>query len=213
MRKWIPFVLVALAAVASAVTWPRLPAQVPVHWNIDGQVDRYGSRLEGVLLVPIIMMVVAVLLPLAPRIDPRARNYDKFQPTYAIAINAVLVLLLAVHALILAASLGIAVPVARLLPVGVGILFITLGNILPRTRSNWFMGIRTPWTLSSDRVWERTHRVGGYLMFGAGVALVIAAAVAPTELLVPVIIATVVIVSVGSVGYSYAAWRQEHQHS
>jgi uncharacterized membrane protein len=149
-----------------------------------------------------------VLLRVLPRIDPRAPNYAKMQSTYDFMVNAVMTVLLAVHAMVLASGLGYAVPVARLTPVLVGALFVTLGNVLPRARPNWWFGIRTPWTLSSDRVWALTHRVGGYAMTAAGI-VVLAGAALPGAWPFAVFIFASAIAAVGPIVYSYIAWRKE----
>ncbi|HEU4631068.1 MAG TPA: SdpI family protein [Gemmatimonadaceae bacterium] len=209
MRKWYPIAIVAAAAVASALAWARLPDRVPVHWNAAGAVDRYGSRLEGVLLMPLVMLGVALLIPLLPRIDPRGGNYARFAPTYHLVMNATLTFMLVVHLAILAAALGARIDVARVVPVAIGALLVVLGNVLPRTRPNWMFGIRTPWTLSNDRVWERTHRVGGYLLLGAGLVVALAGLLLPGERGMAVLVATVLAVALGTVVYSYVAWRQE----
>lgn len=209
MRKWYPAAVVGAAILASALAFGRLPERVPVHWDAAGDVDRYGSRLEGTLLLPAVMLGIAILVPVLPRIDPRRENYEKFRPTYHLVMNATLTLMLAIHLAALGTALGVDVPVARLVPAGVGVLFLILGNTLPRARPTWMFGIRTPWTLSNDRVWERTHRVGGYLMFGAGLVVLVSAAIPPGPAAVALLIGAVTVAAMGSVVYSYIAWRQE----
>lgn len=122
--------------------------------------------------------------------------------------NAVITVMFLIHIFALGTALGMNVPIRQLVPAALGLLFIVIGNVLPRVRPNWMMGIRTPWTLSSDRVWERTHRVG-YLMTGLGVLLVLAAALAPAAATLILIVVGVVIVSFGTIIYSYLAWREE----
>lgn len=211
MRKWYPAFVVTIAVALSLAAYGRLPDPMPVHWNIHGQVDDYGSRFLGAFLNPLIMLAIAVLIPVLPRIDPRGRNYEKFSATYHTMMNATLTLMFGIHLFALGSALGMDIPMARVVPAGVGILFIVMGNLLPRVRPNWMVGIRTPWTLSSDRVWERTHRVGGYLMMGAGVALVLAAPFAPVFVTLVLILGGAVVASLGAVIYSYVVWRQERR--
>lgn len=209
MRKWYPITIVAAAFLSSALVFARLPERVPVHWNAAGEVDRYGSRFEGAVLLPLVILGMALLIPALPRLDPRGANYEKFRPTYHLVMNATLTFMLAIHLVALGTALGIALPMERLMPVGVGVLLIVLGNALPRARPNWMFGIRTPWTLSNDRAWERTHRVGGYLMVAAGVVVLLSAFVVPVPMMTWLLIGAVVVASLGSVVYSYVAWRQE----
>lgn len=209
MRKWYPVAVVLVALAASAAVYGRLPEQVPVHWNAAGEVDRYGSRFEGALLLPLVILGIALLIPLLPRIDPRGRNYEKFRPTYHLVLNATLTFMLGVHLLVLATAMGMQLPIGRIIPFGVGALFALLGNVLPRARPNWMFGIRTPWTLSNERVWERTHRVGGRLMVVAGIVTMLGALVAPVTMTPVVLIVAVLGASLGAMGYSFVAWRQE----
>jgi uncharacterized membrane protein len=211
MRRWTSWyslAVVVLAAVLSALAYPRMAERVPVHWGLTGDADRWGTRFEGAVLLPLLMLLAWAVLRVLPRIDPRAPNYAKMQPTYDFMINATLTLLLAVHAMVLAAGLGYGVPVGRLTPVLIGALFVTLGNVLPRARPNWLFGIRTPWTLSNDRVWERTHRVGGYAMTAAGIVVLVGAAL-PGAWPFAVFVVAAAVAAIGPIVYSYHAWRQE----
>lgn len=209
MRKWYPTILVAVALAISLAAYGRLPDPMPVHWDIHGQVDGYGSRIVGAFLNPLIMLAIALLIPVLPKIDPRGKSYDKFMPTYFTMMNATITLLFVIHIVALGSAMGLNIPILRLIPAAFGSLFIVLGNLLPRVRPNWMVGIRTPWTLSSDRVWERTHRVGGYLMMGAGVILVVATPFVPAAAAIALIMGGVIVAALGSVIYSYVAWRQE----
>lgn len=209
MRKWYPAVLVAVSLVVSIIAFGHLPDPMPIHWDIHGRVNGYGSRWVGAFLNPLIMLGIAVAIPILPKIDPRGRNYEKFGKSYLTMMNAVITLAFLIHIFALGSALGLNVPIERLVPATLGLLFIVIGNVLPRVRPNWMMGIRTPWTLSSDRVWERTHRVGGYLMTGLGVLLVLAATLAPSAATFILILGGVVIVVLGTVIYSYVVWRQE----
>lgn len=209
MRKWYPVAVVVVALAASAAVYGRLPDQVPMHWDMHGNVDRHGPRLQGALFLPAIMALMALLVPVLPRIDPRGANYEKFRPTYHLVMNAVLTLMLAIHLAVLATSLGFDVPIGRLVPAGVGALLVVIGNALPRARPNWMFGIRTPWTLSSERVWERTHRVGGYCMVAAGVVIMLSALLPPGRTPVMMLFGAIAVASIVPLAYSFVAWRQE----
>lgn len=208
MRKWFAPALIVVTIIGSAIVYPRLPERVPVHWGLHGQVDRYGSRLEGIAVMPLLMVACWLLLRFLPRIDPRRLNYEKFRDTYDLFVNSLMALFVVMQGVLLATALGHPVAMHRVAPAIVGVLFIILGNALPRARPNWWFGIRTPWTLSNDRVWMRTHRVGGYLMVGAGILMLLAAVVAsPWTLMVG--FAAVLAAGFGSLAYSYYAWKQE----
>jgi uncharacterized membrane protein len=201
-------VLIGLALIFTAVVYGRLPERMPVHWSWQGEVDRWGGRLEGALLLPGLALVIWLLLRFLPRIDPRRANYERFQGTYDLLINLLVTAIVACHVLLLGKALGWPLPVARLLPALLGVLLIAIGNMLPRARPNWWFGIRTPWTLSSDRVWARTHRVGGYLLVGAGVVWLVSALL-PARYNLQIGLAALSAAVLISAVYSYVAWRKE----
>ena len=208
MRKWAPAAVIAAMWLFSLAVWRRLPDRVPMHWNASGAIDRYGGRLEGALFAPLLATAIWLVMRVLPRIDPRRENYARFAGSYDLVVLAVVALLAAVHVVVLGAAMGWAVPVVRVMPVLVGALFVVIGNVLPRARPNWWFGIRTPWTLSNDRVWARTQRVGGFALVASGV-VAMASALLPQRLAVPVLVAAALAAAVFSVGYSYFAWRQE----
>ena len=200
--------MVVLAAGFSLVVFTRLPERMPTHWDAHGSVNGWSSRTLGAWLMPAIMAAIALILPALPRIDPRQANFEKFRPTYDLMIDAVITMLAAIHVAMLGAGLGWPVSMERITPLLLGGLFILLGNVMPRARPNWWFGIRTPWTLSNDRGWERTHRLGGYLFVVAGMSLLLLA-VLPSSVALPLIITVTVVASVVPLVYSYFAWKQE----
>lgn len=208
MRKWIPLLVIAVAFIASAAVYQDLPERMPTHWNMSGTVDGWTSLPWGAFVIPLMLLVGLVMFHLWPKIDPRGANYAKFKGTYEILIITIMVFMLGVHLVVLAAALGRDVSMARIIPAGIGVLLIVLGNLLPRTRSNWFVGIRTPWTLSSDRVWERTHRFGGRLFVAAGTVVLLAAVFFPS-LAHAIMIGSAVCISIAVLAYSYIIWRRD----
>ena len=208
MRKWYPAVVIAAAFVLSIAVYGRLPNPMPVHWDASGHVNGYGSRAFGAFFAPIMALVIWGMMRWLPTIDPRRENYAKFQGTYDLVVDTVVTLLVAIHLGVIGAALGWPVRIERMMPLVMGVMFLVLGPVLPRARSNWWFGIRTPWTLTSDTVWTRTHRVGGYLMSAAGVVTVLSALL-PPRWSFGVMMAAIGIASLGSVAYSYFAWRSE----
>lgn len=209
-NRWFAPIVIAVSAVCGLLAYPFLPAQMPVHWGMSGQPDRYGGRWEGALLLPIVALLVWAVMLVAPRLDPRRANYSAFQPTYLLFVNATVLVLAAVHLVTLAAGLGWPVDVARVVTAAVGALLVLLGNELGRVRPTFFVGIRTPWTLSDEEVWRRTHRVGGRMFVAAGVLMIVGALVLPLSLLFAVVLLGALGASLGAVLYSYVVWRQRH---
>lgn len=210
MRRYFALIPIAVAWVFSAVVYSRLPDRIPVHWDWSGQPDRWGSRLEGAFLMPAVALLLWGLLRWLPKIDPRRANYERFRGTYDLVVAVILTFMAGIHILVLGAMLGWPVSIQRIVPGAVGVLLVIIGNLLPRARSNWWFGIRTPWTLSSDLVWQKTHRVGGYLMILAGLGLLLQAVV-PGRVTAVVSVVLVVLCVGGTIVYSYVAWRNERR--
>ena len=209
MRKSLVGVLALAASLAFALAeYSRLPARVPMHWNIHNQIDRYGPRWSVLALPAIALVVFPVLAYVLPRIDPHHANYEKHERSYWIVWNAVMVLMAGVAVFIIGAALGWSTNVGLGVPLLVGLLFLVIGNVMGRFRPNWFVGIRTPWTLSSEEVWRKTHRLAARMFVGAGLLLV-AAAFLPFDAakITAVLVATLIAAGVPTV-YSYLEWRR-----
>jgi uncharacterized membrane protein len=208
MRRWLPASLIAGALVFSVAVYSRLPDHVPVHWDISGDPDRLGSRLEGAFLMPLLMIVLYGVMQWFPSRDPRAANIAKFRDAYDTVVAATIAFLAVVHVLVLGGGLGWPINMTTVVLVGLGALFIVLGNLLPLVRSNFIFGIRTPWTLSSDTVWTRSHRVGGYAMVAAGLLTAVSAFLRP-PLSVGVALTSLAGAAIVPIVYSYVLWSRE----
>jgi uncharacterized membrane protein len=158
--------------------------------------------------MPAMALVIWGVLLLVPGIDPRRAHIEQARGAYDTLIAAIIAILVLIHGAMLGAALGWPIAVMRIVPLAIGTMIIVVGALLPRFQSNFFIGIRTPWTLSSERVWARTHRVGGQLMVAAG-ALLIASAFIASEAFFVVAIVSVAAVAVFTILYSYILWRGE----
>lgn len=206
--RWFGLVIAALAVAISIWAYPSLPPRVATHWDLRGTPDGFSSRAWAVALIPIVIIAMTVLFNVLPKLDPRRENYAKFLSSYWLIANAVIVFVLVAHGMIITTGLGYSVKIDRLMPLGVGFLFVFLGNYLTRVEPNWFIGIRTPWTLSSDTVWRKTHRTAGWLMVLGGLALA-SGAFLPAAMLLPLFIVTIVVVAVIPIVQSYVLWKRE----
>jgi len=205
---WPHWVLLAAMFALAAATWGSVPARIPVHWNLVGQVDRYGGRFEGVLAMPLVAAAVYLLMLWLPRLDPGRANYETFAGAYATLRLAVLAVLAGIYGVVQLWAHGRAVSVATWAPLLVGALLVVVGSLLGKLRPNWFVGIRTPWTLSSKVSWTRTHRLGGWLFIGLGV-LTMAMAMLGARWAFGTMLAALVAVAIGLVVYSYRVWRKD----
>jgi len=213
VKKLLPGLLAITAATGFSLwAYPHLPAQVATHFNLQGEPNGWSSRLMAVALVPVIGIFMAFMFTFLPRIDPKKANYAKFGTTWWTVANAALILLALVHVAMLGKALGWAVDISRIVGLGVGGMFILIGNLMTRIRPNWFMGIRTPWTLSSDTVWRKTHRFGGVAFVIAGVCIA-ATGLLGSRWALYAAIGMAVVAALGSVVYSYVVWKGEQRGS
>ena len=210
MRKWIPVLIIAAAIIASALTYPSAPPRIATHWDLQGHPNGWSNRVWGVWMIPLFLIGMWALLRFLPVIDPRGRNYAKFGGAFEGIMISLMLFLLGLHLVVLRAALGYPVNLQRVLPIGVGVLFVVIGNLLPRARPNWFIGLKTPWTLSSDRVWEKTHRLGGRIFVAGGIIMILAAFVSAQWAHV-VLFAVILLCSAGVMVYSYLEWRREQR--
>ena len=212
MMRFFPLVIVVAATAFSAAVFNRLPSSMAIHWGATGEPDDYGSRAFGAFVFPAVMLVLWAILAALPAIDPRRANIEKFRDSYDTLVIAIVAVMGVLHVGIIGAALGWPVSIARLAPISIGLLLVMVGVLLPGFRSNFFIGIRTPWTLTSETVWARTHRVGGYMMVGVGLLLITAGAIG-TTIWLRVAIAGALVLVVGAFVYSWWAWRDENRRS
>jgi uncharacterized membrane protein len=167
VRYGIVAVLILTLAI-TILAYPALSDMIPSHWNMAGEVDAYLPKIWGVLIIPLLMVPLTALFFLLPRIDPLKENYEKFRPYYDGFILVFLVFFLLIQLQIILWGLGYQISPNLIVPLLAGALFIYLGFLVEHAEQNWFVGIRTPWTLSSEQVWKKTHVLGGKLFKIAG---------------------------------------------
>lgn len=174
--QWVAaIVLFALAIVSSVILYPRLPAVIPTHWNIKGEVDGYGSKHWAIFLMPIAMAAMMLLFRFLPALSPKHFEVDSFRSTYLWIMVLVVALFAYIHGLMLYSvwahveKAGFKFDFGRVMFGGMFIFFGLLGNVMGKVKRNFYVGVRVPWTLASDRVWNDTHRLAAWLMVGGSV--------------------------------------------
>jgi uncharacterized membrane protein len=207
-REWPFWALLAGMFLVSVVVWSRVPARMPAHWNAYGHVDRYGGKWEGLLLVPAIATGLYLLMLFLPRIDPGKANYERFQTAYWVIRFVVLAQLAVLYATVLLTGLGHSVDVSRVMLLSLGVVFLTLGGIMGKVRPNWFVGVRTPWTLSSKLSWTHTHRAAGWTFIVVGLAT-FPAAFLPVPWNLAAVLGVPLLATAWLVLYSYLVWRRD----
>lgn len=202
---WV--VLLLLSVGLSFYYYPQMPERMATHWNFEGEANGFSSRLVGVFLFPLIMLIMTALFFAIPRVDPLKKNIDDFRVYYQRFVTFLLIFLMFVFLQTFLWNKGRGVSVSLAVSLGMGILLYYSGVLCLKAKRNWFIGIRTPWTLSSDKVWNKTHQLGGRLFQIAGLLAVVGVFMGQYAfyfVLVPVIGITIFIVF-----YSYFVYRKE----
>lgn len=208
--KWeLPqLAMLALMAGVSLWAWPLAPDRVPIHWNLQGEVDGYGSKTMGLLLAPAIAAAMYFLLLFIPRIDPGRSNLENSARAYQAIRVALMAFFTGLHIMTVRATLGARVSMNHFMGLAMAALFLVLGNYLTKLRPNWFAGIRTPWTLSSSLSWTKTHRLAGPVFMGMGVGMAVLGFV-PTGGMLATVLTLDAVAIAGLVLYSYFVWRDD----
>lgn len=201
--------MILAAAAAGLILWNQLPGQMASHWNINDEVDGYMPKVWGLFMMPLITLGMFALFLVLPAIDPLKANIAKFRGTFNLFIVLIVAFMLYIHGLTLAWSLGhTGFTMSTAMLPAVGLLFIFIGSLLRKAKRNFFIGIRTPWTLSSDTVWDKTHRLGAILFMASGVLAFIGGLFGGTTaawfLFVPLTGSTLFLLV-----YSYVVYRDE----
>lgn len=199
-----------LTVVSFVVAWyfyPMLPERVASHWGANGEVNGYTSRFWGVFLLPIIFAFLSALFIVIPRIDPKKENIKKFRAYFDGFIIAIFLFLSYIYALSLAWNTGSRFDMTRYMAPAMGALFFCAGVLISKAEPNWTIGIRTPWTLSSETVWKKTHVLGGKLFKISGVIAVLGAII--PEYAFIFIIVPIIISALASFIYSFFAYKRE----
>jgi uncharacterized membrane protein len=163
------FVVGVLLLIAGYFIGQTLGPTIATHWNAAGEADGYGSPFMGLYFLPLLTMGLSLLIIFMPEIDPLKANVAKFRPEYNLFILAFAAFMYYIHGLSLAWNMGLKFSMNGMMAPALGIFFILSGITISKAKRNYFIGIRTPWTLANDVVWERTHQLGGKLFIASGV--------------------------------------------
>ncbi len=161
--------IILFSFIVSIYIYPQMPEKMVSHWNAQGQADGYMSKFWGLFLIPITLVGLALLFTAIPRIDPLKANIEKFRKYYDGLVVLFFIYMLSIQFHVILWNLGIKISPNIIMPISIGILFFYIGVLCENAKRNWFIGIRTPWTLSNEKVWEKTHKIGGKLFKIAGV--------------------------------------------
>lgn len=203
----ISLIAILAATLASAIIYPRLPEMAASHWNAAGQVDGYMPRFWAAFLMPIISAGLLLLLLVFPALDPLKANIATFRPYYNAFIALIIVFMLFIHGITLAWNLGYdGFNIGNAIIPAVGLIIIFAGVMMAKAKRNFFIGIRTPWTLSNDTVWEETHKLGSKMFVGAGIVMILSAFFGESGFWI--IFPIIMLAAFVPVVYSYILWRR-----
>ena len=201
-------VLICLSFLAGFILSDRMPERMASHWNAAGEVDGYMPKTWALYLLPVLTALLAVFIAVLPSFDPLKANVDKFRGYYDWFIVVFTAFMTYLYAISLLWNLGLRFNMIQLLVPAFAVLFFFIGVLLENSKMNWFIGIRTPWTLSSETVWDRTHRLGGRLFKAAGVVCL--AGLVLHEYAILLVLAPVILAAIYAVVYSYLEYRRQH---
>jgi uncharacterized membrane protein len=202
------WLLLGAQFLLAAGSWPESPERVPTRWALDGHVDGYADRFQGLLLLPLVSLGLYLALLFAPQVDPRREHYAPFAGSYTLLRFAVLAVMTAMYGMIQLAMRGYPVPSTRVVPLAIGALFLVIGSQMGRLRPGWFADALTPWTLRSERSWNRTNRLAGWLLAAAG-AMLLLAGLLGSALLMAATVAATVVGALGLIFYAYRVWAAD----
>jgi len=200
--------IIVIQILISLVTYPFLPAIVPTHWNAAGQVDAYAPKWVNAVLFPAVSLGVYVLIRLLVAVGPRlgAQGRRANQDVVNLILVGVLLFMFVLHLTATAIALGLPVDISFVMNLSLSVLLIFIGNYMGKLRRNFWAGIRTPWTLVSEVSWERTHRLGGWLLVVGGLLGIIMSFVPPLRYWG--IISVLALIGVILVVYSYLVYQR-----
>jgi uncharacterized membrane protein len=209
VRTELPqLLLIATMFAVAAGCWSQAPEKMPIHWNFRGEVDAYGGRFAGLMLLPLTAAGIYLLTLVVPLVDPGRLNYRNFAKVYNTFRLVIVLFLAVVYCVTLLVAFGHHVNLIMVVFLATAALFLVIGNFMSKIRPNWFFGVRTPWTLSSKLSWDKTHRLAGWMFALQGVLFAIAAIVQTGWMFIAAVGATG-ICAVWIIVYSYLVYRRD----
>lgn len=172
-NMFLIFILLAMV-ISSMVLYPILPDVMPSHYNINGEIDSVMGKQMYVVVSNLTMIILFVMMKYLPKIDPKKDNYKQFEKYYDFIVLGIMIFFLVVHMIIMISALGFNINVSRVICFMLGLLFVCLGYCCKETKLNYFVGVKTPWTLSDEDVWNKTNKLFGVLISISGILIIFA---------------------------------------
>ncbi|MED1783414.1 SdpI family protein [Brevibacillus fortis] len=188
-----------ISVVLGVICYPSMPDQMVIHWGPNGEPNGFAPKLVGVSFIPVVMLFIFVA------VRSQKQYYQKFQSSHDTILNTLMIVLLVIHGVIIAYGYGYMLNIGIFVTLILGILFVTIGNFMPRFRHNYLIGIRTPWTLASEEVWKNTHLLSSRVFFIGGILIMLTSFLPTTihYILLLIITLVTILISIGSSHYYY----------
>jgi len=206
--EFFSLALIVISIIASFYFYAHFPEKVITHWNFAGAPDGYSGRAFAAFFFPALFIGMYFLFIFLPALDPKKERYAEFAKVYNIFRNLILAAMFAIYFIASFSNLGVNLNISLWIPAAVGLLFIVLGNYFGKIKRNWFVGIRTPWTMSSETVWNKTHRFGGRIFVLCGVIMILTG-FSPAGWRLPLFIVNLIIILFSTIVYSYLVYLNE----
>lgn len=199
----ITSLVLLIPVLVGLILWDKLPEQIPTHWGIHGEVDGWSSKSTAVFLLPCIMLGIHWLGLLATKLDPKKEAYTAKMLSLVLWITPALSLL--ISTLMYSKALGYDLDINIILPLPLGLIFIVIGNLLPKMRQSYTMGIKLPWTLNNEENWNKTHRLSGKIWVAGGIVILATAILGNLWIMLGVLVINVMVPTI----YSYCLYRKQ----
>ena len=196
-----------IPVIVGLLLWNKLPDPMPSHWNIHGEVDAWSSKAFTVFGLPAMMLALQWVCLLACTADPKHQNYNPKMLKLALWICPAIGLILC--GMVYPQAMGYSVPIEVIMPLVMGVLFVIVGNWLPKCQQTYTMGIKLPWTFASEENWNATHRFGGKVWVIGGIITMLTAFFGSFWLLMVILVLMVILPTV----YSYLYYRNHEKES
>lgn len=209
LRKELPIItIVLLPFVYLAYIWNKLPLEVPIHWNAEGEIDGYGNKIMLILIPILLPLLVYAIFIIVPKIDPKNKLNQMGNKLQTLKVLVTIFMsLLALFIIYSAENQSLTNP--NYIILGIGVLFIILGNFFKTIKPNYFIGIRTPWTLENETVWKKTHSMAGKMWFMGGIAIVFVSLILDKQTNSNVFLVITGIIAIVPILYSYLQFKNE----
>lgn len=208
MKKYILPITISLISIGlSLYFYSLLPESMASHWNASGVVDGYSSKLSNVIMFPALQIFLFLLLIYIPKLDPKKDNIKKFEKEFYIFINSFLIFFTILQLQVFLWNTGYKIPMNNLMPVLMGGLFLVMAYLIKNAKQNYTIGIRTPWTLHSENIWNKTHRLGAKLFAISGILSILSSLI--PEYAYIVVLGTILIFTAYLFLYSYLEYKKE----